>query len=317
MTSSNSSSKNRVAVKSLEYPVVLGALRLLARRLYPLRGTGLPRIAEYIRIKVAGSAARGAWPHDVWIDDFCGHLRFRCDLSEHMGSQIFFRGAYSRGQLSILRQLLKPDSVFVDAGANQGEFTVCAASLTPLGTVHAFEPMPDLVRRLRENVEANGLANVQVHCCGLSDGERCEVPIYASAAVYVDGTRNAGLPTIFPSDERDAEVGHIHLVDLDRVLGQSGVDVMKIDVEGAELAVLKGAAGVIENAHPYILFEANAETARAAGYAIEELFSWLEARDYRLRLILPDGGLMAIQRDARFGNVLAVPKSRAGEALVA
>ena len=112
--------------------------RRAMRWMYGAQGTGLPRIAEAFRRRTARWAVEHSDEALVWIDDFCGNRYFCCDLSEHMGSQIYFKGSYSGGQLVVLRQLLTPEAVFVDAGANQGEFTVCAAGCVPEGHAFAF-----------------------------------------------------------------------------------------------------------------------------------------------------------------------------------
>src|SRR5580692_363509 len=108
-------------------------LRKITQRLYPYRGWS--RIADLVRKAYMHSSRR------YLIRDFDGDLSFSCDLDEHISSQIFWRGSYSTDQLSVLRRLLKPGMVFVDAGANKGEFTVLAAKYTPGGKVLAFEPV--------------------------------------------------------------------------------------------------------------------------------------------------------------------------------
>jgi hypothetical protein len=100
----------------------------------------------------------------------------------------------------------------------------------------------------------------------------------------------------------------ISLVTLDRHLsGQESVDVIKIDVEGAELSVLRGAEGIIGRERPYILFEANAETCAAAGHGVRDIFAWLQERGYRLAQIDDQGATSALDTIPAFANVIAVP----------
>jgi FkbM family methyltransferase len=272
-----------------------------------MQGTGLPRVSEAIRRRVARMAAMQQENAGVWIDDFCGDLRFCCDLSEHMGSQIFFRGSYSGGQLVVLRRLLSPDGVFIDAGANQGEFTVCAAGRLPDGHVFAFEPVPAIRARLEQNVAGNGFGNVTIHPVGLSDENQDDVPIYGADSAFSDGTQNIGLPTLFDVSGRSRPLARITLRRLDEVLPENQrVDVMKVDVEGAELAVLNGAEKTIQREKPSIIFEANAETCEAAGYSVETLFEWLGHHGYDLKVIGPAGELTPLGEQAGFCNVLAV-----------
>ena len=209
--------------------------------LYRMQGTGLPRVADAIRRWTARWASRHPERSLVWIEDFCGHLRLCCDLSEHMGSQIFFRGSYSGGQLNVLRRLLAPDAVFVDAGANQGEFTVYAAGCVVDGHVFAFEPVPTVRECLERNLRGNGFKNVTLHPVGLSDNSQDAVPIFGADSAFSDGTQHIGLPTLFDVSGRGVPLALVGLRCLDDVLPENQrVDVLKVDVEGAELAVLRG-----------------------------------------------------------------------------
>ena len=91
-------------------------LRRLTQPAYRIRGVGLGRVCEAVR----RWAARHASAAPLVIDDFRGDARFRCYLREHMGGQIFFRGAYSGDQLTLLERLLPSDGVFVDVGVRVG-----------------------------------------------------------------------------------------------------------------------------------------------------------------------------------------------------
>lgn len=281
-------------------------IRYFCHFLYQLKGTGLPRIAEIIRQRTAQWATTHPEEAQVWIDDFCGDQRFCCDLSEHMGSQIFFKGSYSGGQLVVLRRLLGPDAVFVDAGANQGEFTVCAGGALSIGHVFAFEPVPAVRELLERNVTGNRLNNVTVHPMGLSDVSRDNVPIFGANSEFTDGTQHIGLPTLFEVSGRSHLLAHIHLRRLDDVLQRNQrVDVIKVDVEGAELAVLQGAEVTILREKPAIIFEANEETCKAAGYHLGEIFDWLRERGYELADIDQEGRLTPLVAEKAFENVLA------------
>lgn len=287
-------------------------MRQTTRFLYRLQGTGLPRLAESIRKQTARIARSKGRAAHAWIDDFCGDLRFRCDLSEHMGSQIFFRGAYSGDQLLLLKRLLGRNSVFVDVGANQGEFTICAAAMVPDGAVHAFEPVSALRKRLQINIDANGFQNITIYPVGLSDQKRDDVPIYGSSGPFVDGTENSGLPTLYNVEHRTHELERINLRTLDACLqaNQTHVDLIKIDVEGAELSVLRGSENVIHTSKPYIIFEANEETAYAAGHNVTDICDWLKERQYRLLQIGLNGELFELGEGQNFSNILATPQEK-------
>ncbi len=285
-------------------------LRWLASNGYRFRGTGLPRISDWIRrIVVQSEQSRDS----VEITDFMGRLHFLVDLSEHMGSQIFFRGAYSLDQLLLLQGILTEESVFLDVGANQGEFTVFAASIARHGRVYAYEPIASTRSRLHRNVSINGISNVSILDYALGDENEDHVEIYSSHQAFSNGSRNSGLCTLYRQGDRTECVEHIHVRRLDDVFDFSSprVDLIKIDVEGAELAALKGMTKVISKYRPRIIFEANEGTSRAAGYEVKDLVSWIESHEYLVQEIGWHGQLEPLGALRAFANLLASPKASA------
>lgn len=283
-------------------------LRRLTQPAYRIKGLGLGRICEAVR----RWAAKHAPAAPLLITDFRGHAQFRCFLREHMGGQIFFRGSYSGEQLDLLGTLLHEDSVFVDVGANQGEFTVAAAMLVPKGRVYACEPVSEYRGRLSENIRLNGFRNVQILPVALGEQEG-DLPIYDQPEDFWDGTRHEGLPTLFSSDTRRHQRELVAVKRLDQVvrdLGPSRIDVIKLDIEGAEWMALRGAADTLARYRPVLILEIGRETCRAAGYEPEALAQWLSGMGYRIEKIM-DGGktevLAPLSLDD-FQNVVAYPQ---------
>jgi len=278
------------------------ALRAVMRALYARRG---PRtLAHLLRPLLPGSG----W---VWIEDFDGDLRFRCNLDEHMGSYIYWRGAYSWRQLRVLDRILEPEMVFLDVGANQGEFTVFAAKRLVRGTVHAVEPMSGMRRLLEMNVRANGFTNVRVHPVALWRGEG-RATLYTRPGRFLDSCRHDGLGTLFRSEHRPAAVEEVDVTTLDRwaeTVDLERLDVVKLDVEGAELGVVQGGLATLERFRPVILLEANRDTADAAGWQLEELFRLLEPW-YTFEAITSSGRCRPVrpERLGRLQEVLCRPR---------
>lgn len=279
-------------------------LRELAQRTRDRRG--LWRLSEFLRKRYASER------RTILIDDFDGDLMFHCALDEHMGSQIFWRGGYSIDQLALLGRLLTPEMVFIDIGANQGEFTLFAAKRLSAGKVFAFEPVSDLFRQLERNVKANGFGNVEMVNKGLSD-KAGRFTVYAPARRYEDGTRHEGLYTLFPTEQRNRTHETIELIRLDDFIQErhlQRVDVMKLDIEGAELAALQGAFETITGFRPILLMEVNQETSEAAGYPARRLLDWLAALNYRFDLVTyPGGHLLPVDPKSLtdFQNVVCWP----------
>lgn len=192
------------------------------------------------------------------VNDFDGDLRFELDLNGHMGSQIFWYGSYSRHQLRLMNRILRPGMTVMDVGANAGEVTLFAAKrVGPAGRVFSFEPLDAMADRLSLNVAMNHLEQVEVVRLGLSDFDG-EVPIYSAAETFHDGTRHEGLGTIYAAGPRTEELQRITLTTADGWASANELDrldVMKIDVEGAELPVIRGAIGLIEEHRPWLFLE--------------------------------------------------------------
>ena len=275
-------------------------LRTLTRPAYRIKGVGLGRLCEMAR----RWAARRAPHTPLLIRDFRGTALFRCFLREHMGGQIFFRGSYSGDQLTIMERLLDAHGVFIDAGANQGEFSIAAANVVPLGRVIAFEPVAEYRERLFENVRINALLNVEVIAVALGD-EEGSLPIYDQPEAFSDGTRHEGLPSLFASEARSRPLEMVPIRRLDDVLQELGiarVDVIKLDIEGAEWMALRGAAKTLATSRPVLILELGRETCRAGGYEPEALVEWLASLDYRMEKVVEGGKTSPLRSRIRSGT---------------
>ncbi len=254
------------------------------------RWKGLRALGHFLRRRLYADR----W---VLIEDFDGDLRFYCHLNEHIGSFMYWRGAYSWNQLRVLAPILKDGMVFVDAGANQGELTLFVAKRLPHGRVVAFEPITEMFQRLQRNLEVNGFDNAILSNSGLWS-EPTTREIYWRGSAAPDGSFNEGLGTLFPTAECAAVVQEIQCATLDAFLGDHGiqrVDIMKLDVEGAELHVLQGAKDTIERCRPTVLLEVDRSNCRAAGVEPDALLDFLR-RWYRFEVILPSGRTRPLQR---------------------
>lgn len=252
--------------------------------------------------RIAGIFERLTERHydDILIEDFDTDLKFSCALNQHMGAQIFWRGSYSGDQLAILETLLNPSSIFLDIGANQGEFTTFAAKRC--SRVFAFEPVARNRERLLRNMKLNNFNNVTVIGHGLSD-KAGELPIYGADDGY-----NEGVPTLFQSQGKTKLLETISLTTID-TLYRDGLlpkfDVAKIDVEGAELMVLRGARDALKASKPHLLMELSVDTCRAAGYSTEEVLDELFSMGYGVQEITKNG-LTPLSSNP-YCNILASP----------
>ncbi|TFG52999.1 MAG: FkbM family methyltransferase [Gemmatimonadales bacterium] len=251
----------------------------------------------------------------VLVHDFEGSIRIEVRLDEHMGSQIFWYGSYSREVLRVLGRLLTPGMIVVDAGANIGEISLLAARMVqPEGMVFSFEPVPELASRLRRNASLNRFSGIEVIECGLGEQAR-QAEMYRPDAPFQDGTLHAGLATLYANADRAESVGKISLTTLDAFVHARGlprIDLLKVDVEGAELPLLRGAAAVLRDFRPWLILEVQEETSRAAGYTQQEILTYLEGFGYRFVRLGRRGRIepLTVTTLEAFQNVVAIPTGR-------
>jgi FkbM family methyltransferase len=186
----------------------------------------------------------------------------------YIGRALDLYGEWSEGEIDLFRQVLRPGMVAVDAGANIGTHTVAMAQfVAPNGTVYAFEPQRIVFQTLAANVALNSLANV--FCLQRALGE-------APGVLHVPP-----LDYTVPNNFGGVELGgatHGERVEIMRIddLDLPACHLIKIDVEGMELAVLKGAAETIKRCQPLLYVEADRVERR------DEVIAWLDAQGYAL-----------------------------------
>jgi FkbM family methyltransferase len=165
---------------------------------------------------------------------FAGGLIY-LDVDESPAMRRRAEGEYEPHKITAVQRLLEPGMTFVDAGSNKGDFALIAArAMNDDGRVLAFEPAPENARWVRASVELNGYRSITVFELALSDAEG-RVPLYLGEW--------SGWHSIVTKDRPSKSI-EVEARTLDAVLAETGdphVDVLKIDVEGAELGLLRGA----------------------------------------------------------------------------
>lgn len=173
-----------------------------------------------------------------------------------LGSIASHAGTYEPALMQALAALVGPEAVCLDVGANVGPVTLALSRLCPDGRVHAFEPVPESFAFLERNVAANGAHNVSLHPVALSDHDGTATIHFeaeATGAAFISDHLSAGVPQ------------QVRLQTLDGWAAGAGLDrldLVKIDVEGAELPVLDGGRATIARLRPVLVVEVNPVTLR-------------------------------------------------------
>jgi FkbM family methyltransferase len=197
-----------------------------------LTGYGLPRFRI---VRSVERFVRAALRTDVV--NVLGH-RMRLDANDR--AELSIHGIYEPLTTDLVQAEIAPGSVVLDIGANIGYFTlIFAKRVGPTGHVFAFEPEPGNFALLQDNVAANGYSNVTLSRLAVSDRA-------GRVRLYVDAG-NPGDCRIYDSHDRRAslEIETVRLDDYwDPPFGR--IDFIKMDIQGAEPAALRGMLGLLE-----------------------------------------------------------------------
>ena len=251
----------------------------------------------------------------------CRHGRLMYYANDaYIGRSLRLYGEYSEGEIALWSQFLRPGMTVIDVGANIGAHTIyLAKAVGQRGLVYAIEPQRQLYQMLLGNLALNEIANTSVFMGALADDSYGGVKQSAKTAGGI-GTINvppidygsAGNFGAIALGKRSKRGEAVPVVTLDS-LGLNEVSFIKIDVEGMERAVLRGASETLSRDRPILYVENDrAEHSR-------ELISLILGAGYRLFWHLPplfnpksfSGAVRNIFPNVVSGNMLGVHKTTA------
>jgi FkbM family methyltransferase len=187
---------------------------------------------------------------------------------------------YDNQTESVMKRVLERRSNCVDVGCHHGAILDLMLRIAPEGEHYGFEPLPHLYSAAVRKYAGSG--NVHLYEAALSD-----LPGTASFQHVVSNPAYSGLlKRRYDRPHEDVQEIQVRLLKLDDVL-PLGFDVrlMKIDVEGAELQVLRGSVHTLLRCHPYVIFEHGVGAADAYGTRPEMVFDLLTGCGLRLSLM--------------------------------
>lgn len=226
------------------------AINLIER--IPNRFVGVPKLKSYFASKLTSEIHR-----------FCSltdNFKIEINLNNDSENYLWF-GCKPNDIITFLRSNLRPDSVFVDCGANIGIWTIIALeSIKSAGMVHSFEPNPKLCKRLQKNLDYNKISQqCTLHQVALSSNSKTEF-LYLDEINHQMGTLRGG--------KNEKNKIQILTTPLDS-FNLNRIDGMKIDVEGHEAQVIKGGMESISCHKPWLVVELN-----NAFHKIQNITQW-------------------------------------------
>lgn len=200
----------------------------------------------------------------------------KVDLSSTVGRSIYLRGFYEVAVEKYIRENLKPGDVFIDIGANVGYFTIIASGIVgKKGEVHSFDPHKNVNALLSESIQRNGYKNIKLNKKALSDKEE-----YLSFVALKNSAFSWTLPVGKQTRESEEKVSAIPLDKYASSQIKRPLSMIKIDVEGAEVNVLRGAREVLSDNDPAIILEAQDWSLERFGNSIDDIFICLNELGY-------------------------------------
>jgi FkbM family methyltransferase len=207
-----------------------------------------------------------------------------------VGALIYYLGNSEPESARFVERFLQPGMVFFDVGAHIGEYSLIASRRVGAGgSVHAFEAQLDTFELLKRNCIANHADNVQLNACAVAEGEgEVEFDVCAEPAMSSMAAKRGRY------EKRLSRI-RVPATSLDSYCRRTGLwpDLLKIDVEGAEWLVLRGAAETLwRPTGPTVIFECLPHTYARFGSTAESVIAYLESFGYGVWRISPEGELL-------------------------
>jgi FkbM family methyltransferase len=255
----------------------------LARTTGPLGGIRPRRIYDIL--------ARRAFHHPEY-EVFTNRWGDELLLSHfyHIDRNILIFGTYDLDLHLGLQRLLKPGMVAFDVGANLGEMALHMARLVGSGgQVWAFEPVPAIHQRLLGHIQRNNVGNI-IHAVDLALSDQTGAAALAAPDEHAD---NQGLGSIANLTAKAGPVRTtIPTITLDDFVAQHGIsriDLMKIDIQGAEPKLIAGGTQTLSRFAPDLLMEFSPDDLRHTGTTSRDLAVQLSELGYQIHALIKEG----------------------------
>lgn len=215
-------------------------------------------------------------------------IKLEMDLTEAVNSGVIILGSWNQFETSVLKTVLQFGDVVIDVGAFMGSYSLLASKLTgENGRVYAFEPNPDYFKKLKRNILLNNFHNIQAFDLALSN-KKGVVKFYpaSSGSSLVKNVAER----LINKKIKPIKVKTITLNDFISKEKIGHIDFIKIDVEGWDLQVLKGASNILRRKDaPDIMVEVIDEQLKIAGSSSYDLITYMKSFAYVPYIFARDG----------------------------
>lgn len=230
-------------------------------------------------------------PDNTWIiSEIDKNILLWVELNDMGVSHPCINNDYEPIETNFIKSTLKEGMTFVDIGANIGWFSLIAAKLVgSSGKVYAYEPRSSIFERLSKSIELNNFHWVEANNYALGDSEK-QLQIG-----WGKENKNLGGTWLITSEDVKSELKHhdfekINVQRLDNVLQDCKVDLVKIDIEGAEYLAIKGAEEMLLQSKPIILSEISPTLLpKISRVTTQQYISYMEGLSYECYALTENG----------------------------
>jgi FkbM family methyltransferase len=210
-------------------------------------------------------------------------FKFKVDFN-NVSAYFFYFEKYELEEIDLIKKYLKPGMTVLDIGANIGYLTLLMSNLVgPEGHVYSFEPNPTIYSRLGDNIGINpdlddGRITTEKIALGASEDKMefyCPINGHEGVGGLQD-TKRAPLDKVI-----EVKVNTLDNFVLEHNIDR--IDFIKMDVEGGEFDVIRGAKNTLKKMNPIILFEATELNTAPYGYKVKDFLQYLENEGFTVK----------------------------------
>lgn len=228
-------------------------------------------------------------------------IHFELDVHDIIQRDIYIYNYYEPEDVRAFRRLVGPGDVVFDVGANIGQYTLLASKLVGSpGHVFAFEPSPDVLPKLKKHLLMNHADNVELAAKAVAESD-------GTASFYPAAQEsNQGVGSLLPAESyraelRSSQAVEVEVTTLDSFCDQHGIesiDLLKVDVEGLDLDVLRGAERILARSpHVVVMSEVEPLNFVQRGFSFDDFIDYMQQRGFSPYYAVASGRLRALSED--------------------
>jgi len=214
------------------------------------------------------------------------NLKIKLHIDEWIQQQIYFLDVFDERGIRFLQNHLNPGDIFLDIGANIGCYTLAASKMvTDTGKVYAFEAISGVFEKLTYNANINKLQNVVLENKAIYSKED-------TLTFYVSARENMGMSSIFRHDTESGQTETVKAISVDQYVTEKNIqkiNVIKIDIEGAEMFALKGMTKTLQNLKPLVMIELSEDVLPNTTFSKNDVVLFMEDLGYEYKAINTNG----------------------------